>query len=233
MQSYLQSILPRLQQYSKQLNDEANFVEIPWAYMDESGVKVTYLFRRNNELLVTRQGEVATGKWEYLPAMQSLLIEYGGKRRMYNQGFLDKAVLLLRKEGTQALLALANTGLLPGLDIADYLRTKQNTESKSKKEKLTSSKELPYYPITLTNGKVIHVWKTGDSSGNVFEKGAKVTYANTNKPLHSGFFRIDGGGKLWIQDGSIAGIQGSSIKGFIILLIVFVILIAFIAISSY
>ncbi|MCB9302632.1 MAG: hypothetical protein H6566_18475 [Lewinellaceae bacterium] len=44
MRDYISTILPRIQQYSKQLNDEANFVEIPWAFLDEAGAKVTYIF---------------------------------------------------------------------------------------------------------------------------------------------------------------------------------------------
>ena len=31
MRDYISSILPRIQQNSKQLNDEANFVEIPFS----------------------------------------------------------------------------------------------------------------------------------------------------------------------------------------------------------
>lgn len=91
MRDYISSILPRIQQYSKQLNEEANFVEIPWGFIDDDGNKVTYIFRRNSELLVSQKGEVATGHWEYLPVVQSMLIEYNGVKRMYNQGFLDKA----------------------------------------------------------------------------------------------------------------------------------------------
>lgn len=31
MVDYVKSILPRLQRFSKQLSDEANFVDVPWA----------------------------------------------------------------------------------------------------------------------------------------------------------------------------------------------------------
>jgi hypothetical protein len=216
------------------LNDEANFVEIPWAYLDEDGVKVTYLFRRNNELLVTKKGEVATGRWEYLPSMQSLLIEYVGKRRMYNQGFLDKAVLLLRKEGTEDFLALANMDLLPNLDIVEYLKTTsrpENTIPFDSKGISNKKNERLSYPITLSNGKIIHVWKTGRNPGKILVEGAKVTYENTNTPLPSGSYRIDGGDKISVKDGIIIRFQESSVGSFIILFFIFIILIAFILMS--
>jgi hypothetical protein len=34
MKDYLLSILPRLQRYSQRLDEEANFIEKPWAFVD-------------------------------------------------------------------------------------------------------------------------------------------------------------------------------------------------------
>ena len=62
MKTYINSLLPRLQRYSKKLNDTAIFAEIPWSYLDEDGDRVVYIFRENQELLVSKRGEVTTGK---------------------------------------------------------------------------------------------------------------------------------------------------------------------------
>ena len=121
MINYLKSILPRIQQHSKMLDDTATFADIPWAFMDDDGHKVTYIFRRNNELLVSKQGEVVSGKWEYLSVMQSLLIEHEGRTRMYNQGFLNEAIMLLKKDGTDEIFPLGNLQKLPALDIERYI----------------------------------------------------------------------------------------------------------------
>jgi hypothetical protein len=227
-------MLPRLQRYSKQLNDEANFVEIPWAYLDEDGVKVTYLFRRNNELLVTKKGEVATGRWEYLPSMQSLLIEYVGKRRMYNQGFLDKTVLLLRKEGTEELLPLANVELLPDLDIVSYIknRDRQAKLSTAPKENHDEWMNTKYHTVSLSGGSLINIWKTDNQVGNAFRIGAEVTYANTDTPLDSGAHKIAGGGKLEIRDGKIVKYQESNLGYTIVVIFIILIVTALLAISS-
>lgn len=126
MTDYLKSILPRLQRYSKQLNEEANFVDVPWAFRDTDGVMVTYLFRSSNELLVTKQGEVVTGRREYISSLRSLLIEYDGRKRLYNQGYLDpeKAVLILRKDSTEELFVLGNKEVIVDMDVAGYLEGK-------------------------------------------------------------------------------------------------------------
>lgn len=128
MVDYLKSILPRLQLYSKQLNEEANFVDVPWAFRDGDGAVVTYLFRRNNELLVTKQGEVVTGRWEFIASLRSLLVEYDGRKRLYNQGYLDpeKAVLILRKDSTEELFVLGNKEVIADLDVAGYLEGRMN-----------------------------------------------------------------------------------------------------------
>ncbi|KGE88589.1 MAG: hypothetical protein ACE362_08365 [Phaeodactylibacter xiamenensis] len=208
MQSYLQSILPRLQRYSKQLNDEANFVEIPWAYMDDDEAKVTYLFRRNNELLVTKQGEVATGRWEYLPSMQSLLIDYEGKRRMYNQGFLDKTVLLLRKEGTEQLLPLANVNLLPDLNIGRYLeqriseKEEGSTYSDSKYSDANKARRSYRELITKTGSKLI-IWENNQFPGDYTIPGLKVTAEDHQTPIPDGEYPTTNGDIIVVLSGKI------------------------------
>lgn len=128
MLDYITSLLPRLQQFSKSLNDTAIFADVPWAFIDGDGERVTYIFRRNNELLVSKHGEVTTGHWEYLAAMQSLLIEHANRTRMYNQGFVDNVVMALRKDGTNELFLLANQQALPDLDAVKYLERKAEME---------------------------------------------------------------------------------------------------------
>ena len=124
MRDYLTSLLPRLQQFSKSLNDTAIFADVPWVFIDGDGERVTYIFRRNNELLVSQHGEVTTGRWEYLAAMQSLLIEHASRKRLYNQGFVDNVVMALCKDGTNELFLLANQQALPDLDAVKYLERK-------------------------------------------------------------------------------------------------------------
>lgn len=226
MQAFLQSILPRLQRYSKQLNDEANFVEVPWAYLDEDGVKITYLFRRSNELLVTRQGEVATGKWEYLPSMQSLLIEYDGKRRMYNQGFLDKAVLLLRKEGTEKMFTLANLRLLPDLNIENYLL--QQIETVEKKD--SSSEQKTSLKVFVKSGKPLLIWKVDDRPGIYIRPGEKVTMEDgVTLPPDGSYHLVRWGSTIMVKDGVI--IENESNETDLVFIVVLIILV-FVAIAS-
>jgi hypothetical protein len=52
MKEYLAALLPRLQQFSKSLNDTALLAEHPWVFLDGDGRRITHIFRRGGELLV-------------------------------------------------------------------------------------------------------------------------------------------------------------------------------------
>jgi hypothetical protein len=52
MKEYLAALLPRLQQFSKSLNDTALLAEHPWVFLDGDGRRITPIFRRGAELLV-------------------------------------------------------------------------------------------------------------------------------------------------------------------------------------
>ncbi len=174
MINYLKSILPRIQQHSKMLDDTATFADIPWAFMDDDGHKVTYIFRRNNELLVSKQGEVVTGKWEYLSVMQSLLIEHEGRKRMYNQGFLNEAIMLLKKDGTDEIFPLGNLQKLPDLEIDKYITTRLLKQIEVASEDI---KDEPINRFNLKDGNAIVIHKAR-VDGNFLDLDNKVEVVN-------------------------------------------------------
>lgn len=192
--------MPRIQQFSRQLNDEANFVEIPWGFIDDDGDKVTYIFRRNNELLVSKKGEVATGRWEYLPVVQSMLIEYNGAKRMYNQGFLDKAVMVLRKDGTEEVFALANSQIIHDLRIDWYLK---EAVEKGLLESPKDRNQRPQIYKTLANGQEIIFWFEPGEISIFIKKGIKVTLRDSMTFLPDGAYILKNGSKLLVHGGLV------------------------------
>jgi hypothetical protein len=140
MATYLQSLVQRLKQHSKSLADTAGFIEIPWAFIDDTGTRVTYIFRRQGDILVSRQGEVTRGNWEYLPQIQSLLIQAQGKAHIYNQVLLlDSSIMVLRKDDTEELFALANPAKIADLDILGYLESFEQKAIKQCRKKYPST----------------------------------------------------------------------------------------------
>ena len=72
---FLQNLLPRLRQFSQSLDQAELFVDKPWVLIDEDGQQQTYIFRRGGELLMSLDGRVQMGSWEYIAPAQSLLVD--------------------------------------------------------------------------------------------------------------------------------------------------------------
>jgi hypothetical protein len=192
MKDYIKSLLPRLRRLSKQLDDEANFVDIPWTFRDDDGNLNTHLFRRNSELLVSINGDVIIGHWEYIPSMNSLLIDYQNKKQLFNHAYLDpdKAVLLLLKDGTDDLHILANRNQIPDLNVIGYL-----------------DKKINYTPVS--SGSYQHTYKLID--GNLFQivKNLGFIHSNTEVRINDaipldGLYRLQSNNTVYeVKNGCI------------------------------
>ena len=111
MHIHLREYVNRLKNYSQKLNNEALLIDQPWLCKPENeGERRLLIFRKkNNELLITRNGIVQKGKWEYISSMNSLMIDYSnGESRLYNQGFFDESIMILKIDGTQEYEIFAN-----------------------------------------------------------------------------------------------------------------------------
>ena len=88
MKNYLSNILPRIKQFSQDLDKKEGFVDVPWVIIDELQNQQKYIFKRNGELLMSLNGQVTVGKWEYLSAARSLLIDRNVDKILLNQNFI-------------------------------------------------------------------------------------------------------------------------------------------------
>ena len=108
MQTYLSDLVPKIQRYSQKLDDLALLTNQHWVVMDEiDKCKNVYIFRANNELLVSSNGEVEKGRWEYL-GNNSLLIDRKNKSYLFKHGFFDENILALKIDGKDEYAFLVN-----------------------------------------------------------------------------------------------------------------------------
>ena len=64
MKTYLLDILSKVKRYSKSLDDQVLFLNQRWVIFDEnSDTKNLFIFRENNELLISVNGDVRKAKW--------------------------------------------------------------------------------------------------------------------------------------------------------------------------
>jgi hypothetical protein len=123
MKEYLKNILPRLKTYSQELDIAERIIDKPWIWVSEEIPAQKLVFRRNGELLMVQQGEVTIGRWEYIQALNSLLIDRNVDKILMNYAFIDDAVMLLKKDGIENgdIIAFVNENRIPNLNYRSYL----------------------------------------------------------------------------------------------------------------
>ncbi|MDG1435065.1 MAG: hypothetical protein P8Q41_13685 [Saprospiraceae bacterium] len=107
---HLKEYVNKLKKYSQQLDNFAILTEQPWiTNFENPAERCVYIFRqKGNELITSKNGNVVKGKWDYLSSMKSILIEIGAETKLYNQGFFDNSVMILKKDGTDEYQLFVN-----------------------------------------------------------------------------------------------------------------------------
>jgi hypothetical protein len=108
MKTFVADIIPRIQRYSQKLDNLTLLTNQHWVVLDELGqAKTVYIFRDTNELLISTNGKVEKGKWEYL-GKNSILIDFKDQAYLYRHGFFDENVLALKIDGKEEYALLVN-----------------------------------------------------------------------------------------------------------------------------
>ena len=114
MQTYIADIIPKLQKFSKKLDDLTLLTNQHWVVLDElTKAKNVYIFRSNNELLISSNGKVEKGKWEYL-GNNSLMIDRKDESFLFKHGFFDENVMALKIDGKEEYALMINENRFDG-----------------------------------------------------------------------------------------------------------------------
>lgn len=174
MQHFLKNIIPRIQRYSSDLERIEFFVDKAWIFIDDNGNQHEYIFMRDRRLIMSLNGNVKTGKWEILPN-KKLLINRVSDEVLYQNAFIDDALLILQKSGNQEdSFVLININKIPDLNALKYL------------EDLEEKKQIASEPIE--NG-VVKILANGRVIGNDIYKGVKVK--SHDGKIISGIFQVE------------------------------------------
>lgn len=129
MKTFLSDIFPKIQRYSEKLDNLTLLTNQHWVSIDNMlSNKTVYIFRSNNELLVSTNGKVEKAKWEYL-GNKSLLIDKKSDSYLFKQGFFDENILALKVDSSEEYAVFVNenkyNGELNSIDrVFDFLRRK-------------------------------------------------------------------------------------------------------------
>jgi hypothetical protein len=108
MKTFLADIIPRIQQFSHKLDDLTKLTNQHWVSLgDIVSEKRVFIFRSNNQLLISVNGIVEKGTWDYI-GNQSLLIETESENYLMKHGFLDEDIFALKLDSTEAYAFFVN-----------------------------------------------------------------------------------------------------------------------------
>lgn len=109
MKTFLLDIIPRIQRYSQKLDNLTVLTNKHWVVIDEElNRKVVFIFReKENQLLISENGKIEKGFWEYL-GNSSLLIDRKDGSYLFKHGFIDDTVLALKVDGKDEYALLVN-----------------------------------------------------------------------------------------------------------------------------
>jgi len=129
LKTFISDLIPKLERFSQKLDNLSLLQNQHWIVVDEiSNSKNVYIFRKNNELLISQNGKVEKAKWEYL-GNNSLLIEKKDEIYLFKHGFFDENILALKVDSKNEYAFLINenkcNGEINSLDkVIEFLTNK-------------------------------------------------------------------------------------------------------------
>lgn len=174
MKVYLKSIVKQLRNYSATLDKTSILIDKPWALIDDEFEMQKLIFKKDKELILSKNGQVQIGKWDYFPEAKSLLIDRNTDKILCNEAFIDKGVMVLRLDGTDSrFFILANENIVPDLDANRYLK-----ELRYQKLKIAETK--------LVDGRILEISR--ENEYNIPQIGNAVTVEAD--PIEDGKYQI-------------------------------------------
>jgi len=146
MTEFIINILEKIQNYSTSISKKATFLDKPWALVDNEMEIQKLIFQKDNQLVLSKNGKVQMGTWEYLAGAKSMLIDRGGDKILLNEVFINDDVMILKIDGTKhEFFVLANQNTIPDLDVIGYLEGLRFKYFLKKDFKLENNKILKLY----------------------------------------------------------------------------------------
>ena len=127
MKTFLADIFPKIQRFSDKLDNLTLLTNQHWVSIDDIlSTKTVYIFRTNNELLISKNGKVEKAKWEHL-GNKSLLIDKTTESYLFKHGFFDENVLALKVDSSEEYAVFVNENKYDGElnsihKVFDFLR---------------------------------------------------------------------------------------------------------------
>jgi len=204
-----------LSNFNRTLQKKVLLIDKPWVLVDNDGEIQKLIFKENNSLILSKNGNVIEGSWEYFPEARALLINRITDKLLLKEQFIDENIIVLKKDGTEdCYFVFANENTIPDYDTLRYLYSLKCKKLNISNIKLLSGNIIEfhnnqynsginsvteiqiiddsYQPINLADGKYI----SKDKRKTFYISNGRITYVTYNiirKLINGETFEIENG----------------------------------------
>ena len=194
MKQYLYDIVNRISQFSERLDSESVFIDKPWVIIDSDLQQHKYIFKRGGELIMSLNGKVQIGTWEFLAGAKSLLIDRIQDKILLNQSFIDEAIMILKIDGqNKDFFIMANEQRIPDLNVLKYLRAVEQDKLDVIWKRLEDGRNLEIYRkghYYVTEGMPVTIDGKKATNGVYKDKGNKNVYEIENGEIKRIYYLV-------------------------------------------
>ena len=84
MKTYLSASIGKLRQLIELTDAKQVFCDKPWRIFSQSEENNLYIFQKDNTLLITKNGKVSRGTWQFITANKSIILTTDNESYMLN-----------------------------------------------------------------------------------------------------------------------------------------------------
>lgn len=206
MKVYFSNIIPRIFSYSKKLDDITLIADKFWVIIDDiNTTKSVYVFRNSKELILSQNGKVKKGSWDYL-GNNSIIIDVDSESYLLKHAFLDENILVLKIDNENNYVFFINEnkfefGINSLEEINQYLENKYLNNQDFKSGKNSDIEFIDgYFHKKINTDKGIIIIRTKLSEG--FTIGDLV-YSHNGTTVQDGRYSIGWFNSILVWEGKI------------------------------
>lgn len=172
MKTFLLDTFNRYKRLSESLDIETILCNKTWFVFNNSGEKEIYIFQEKGKLLISLNGKVTHGTWEYIHANKSLIISGNNQSYMVHAAYVDNTLFALNIDGTNEYAFLIDEHNKQHFqpqsynDIKYYFQAKERIQIENKKQKQEEEKR----------NKEIKEWR--DKELNLLSQATNIKYVS-------------------------------------------------------
>lgn len=147
MKAFINNLIPQIQKYSQNLDNLTFLTNHHWVSLNEIDFsKTVYIFRDNKILLISTNGIVSKGSWEYL-GNESILFETTTQTLLLKHFFVDDEILMLKIDGSEGYILFVNETkygkeINSASDVLNFLEKKYGKHKNDPSVKLSDFNDI-------------------------------------------------------------------------------------------